>query len=379
MNQTTQKNARKNANNTIISNNDTGVEPEPPEKITKPFDPSLIRVKSKPMIIDALLKRMDHKELVLNPDFQRKAGLWTEEAQSQLIESLLIGVPLPAFYMDATNKNKWLVVDGLQRLFALKQFMIDKELNLTGLEFLQQLEGKNYNDMKRSMLRDIEETEIVVYLIEEGTPPEVKFNIFKRINTGGLPLSTQEIRHALYQGKATKFLKTLAGYKEFKQATDYCISDERMEDREFILRFSAFLLMDRSHLTQGLNYFLNETMVMLNQKTEVELNNIASQFKRAMWAAHQIFGNNAFRKPYHKRYHRNKINKALFDVFSVNFALRDEELELLIQKQKPLKMAFMKLMKNHAFESAISGSANDIHKVELRFSKIETLLKELLA
>jgi hypothetical protein len=331
------------------------------------------------MIIDALLKRMDHKELVLNPDFQRKAGLWTEEAQSQLIESLLIGVPLPAFYMDATNKNKWLVVDGLQRLFALKQFMIDKELNLTGLEFLQQLEGKNYNDMKRSMLRDIEETEIVVYLIEEGTPPEVKFNIFKRINTGGLPLSTQEIRHALYQGKATKFLKTLAGYKEFKQATDYCISDERMEDREFILRFSAFLLMDRSHLTQGLNYFLNETMVMLNQKTEVELNNIASQFKRAMWAAHQIFGNNAFRKPYHKRYHRNKINKALFDVFSVNFALRDEELELLIQKQKPLKMAFMKLMKNHAFESAISGSANDIHKVELRFSKIETLLKELLA
>jgi len=362
-----------------FTENGIDVEPEPPEKITKPFDPSLIRVKSKSMIIDTLLKRIEHEELELNPDFQRKAGLWTEEAQSKLIESLLIGVPLPAFYMDATNKNKWLVVDGLQRLFALKHFMIDKKLKLTGLEFLQQLEDKGYNDMKRSLLRDIEETEIIVYLIEEGTPPEVKFNVFKRINTGGLPLSTQEIRHALYQGKATEFLKELAGYKEFKQATDYRISDERMEEREFVLRFLAFLLTPRRNLTKGLNSFLNETMVILNQKPEAELKKIAKQFKRAMWAAHQIFDNDAFRKRFRKKDRRKPINKALFDVLSVNLALYDDELERIIQKRERLIELFMGLMNDSEFESTVSGGASDLKKVEYRFSAIENIFEELLA
>jgi hypothetical protein len=379
MSQTTQKNTMKEDNTTIIGKNGTDVEPEPPEKITKPFDPSLIRVKSKSMIIDTLLKRIQHEELELNPEFQRKAGLWTKEAQSQLIESLLIGVPLPAFYMDATNKNKWLVVDGLQRLFALKQFMIAKKLKLTGLEFLQELEEKSYDDMKRSLLRDIEETEIIVYLIEEGTPPEVKFNIFKRINTGGLPLSTQEIRHALYQGKATKLLAKLADSEEFKKATDNSISNERMEDREFVLRFLAFLLTDRSNLTKGLNHFLNETMVILNQKPEAELKKITKQFERAMWAAHQIFGNDAFRKRFRKQDRRKPINKALFDVFSVSLALYNDDLERIIQKRDRLIELFMELMRDSEFESTVSGGASDLKKVEDRFSAIKNIFEELLA
>src|SRR5262249_44885897 len=144
--------------------------------------------------------------------------------------------------MDATDDDKWIVVDGLQRLTSLKRFVLDKNLRLCGLEFLSQLKGKAYDELPRNFQRRIAETQVTVYLIEKGTPSDVKFNIFKRINTGGLPLSAQEIRHALNQGKVTKLLAQLANSAEFKKATDNSIRDDRMADREFVLRFLAFTI-----------------------------------------------------------------------------------------------------------------------------------------
>jgi hypothetical protein len=114
-------------------------------EITEPFDPARIRVDTKPMVISLLMDRIRNKEIDLTPGFQRKGGIWSTKAKSQLVESLLIRIPLPAFYMDGSDESKWLVVDGLQRLSTLRSFVIDRSLSLSGLEFLRECEGKKFD------------------------------------------------------------------------------------------------------------------------------------------------------------------------------------------------------------------------------------------
>jgi Protein of unknown function DUF262 len=380
------KEAEEFTDENVISypDNGTGIEVEDvdnEEIIIEPFDPTKIRVDTKPMTIDLLLSRIAHQELDLQPGFQRKAGIWSEGVQSRLIESILIRIPLPAFYMDATDEDKWLVVDGLQRLTTLKRFVLDKTLVLQGLEFLTQLNGKGYDALPRNLQRRIAETQVTVYLIEKGSPDEVKFNIFKRINTEGLPLSTQEIRHALNQGKAAQLLAELANSQEFQRAVDNGIRDDRMADRECVLRFLAFTITPYTKYDADFDGFLNRTMARLNKLSDQELDNLSCQFKRAMLAARDIFGRDAFRKRYQETAPRMPINKPLFESWSVNLShLTDDQLQVLKMRKDVLRKKFIDLMndRNLGFNEAISLSTGSKMKVQLRFSAIEQLIKEVL-
>ncbi|NJM59089.1 MAG: DUF262 domain-containing protein [Oscillatoriales cyanobacterium RU_3_3] len=344
------------------------------------YDPDEINIFTREPTIEQLLRRINEEALDLAPDFQRHANIWKDDAKSRLIESILIRIPLPAFYIDATNEDKWLVVDGLQRLSALKQFMSDKKLKLCGLEYLLNLEGKNYDEIGRRYQRRIEETQVTVYLIEKGTPPEVKYNIFKRINTGGLPMSPQEIRHALNPGKATKFLAKLATSNEFEQVTNLSDSRKmRMEDREFILGFLAFKLTSyKNYQSETRDLFLTKALSKLNNMSESELRSIENNFKKAMVAAWEIFAKNAFRKVSQNQKKKFPINKALFEVWSVNLSLlSDEQLDLLKQHKEQLIEKFRNYVdSDRDFLVSISQAAE---KIEYRFTIIEKIIQEVLA
>jgi len=346
--------------------------------ISKPFNPTLINILSKQMSVDTLIKRMREGEVDLSPDFQR-AEVWKPTAKSRLIESLLIRIPLPAFYMDATNEDRWLVVDGLQRLSTLRDFVLLNSMKLQNLEFLTQFHGLRYKELPRNYQRRIEETQVTVYLIEKGTPAAVKFNIFKRINTGGLPLSSQEIRHALNQGPVTSFLKQLASSREFLKATDSGVSDERMAARECVLRFLAFTVTPpESYKAADFDAFLSDAMASLNRMSDAQRKDIGDRLIRALRASHEIFGDAAFRKP--KRRIKSPVNKALFEVWTVAMDCQtDADLTLMKAARKKVLQSVIALMQSdNEFLNAISQGTGDIAKVRLRFNRFRSRVEEAL-
>jgi len=272
------------------------------------------------------------------------------------------------------------VVDGLQRLTALNRFCVTHQLRLRGLEFLSQFEEFSYEELPRGYQRRIQETQVTIFLIEQGTPPEVKFNIFKRINTGGLPLSAQEIRHALNQGPAAELIRELAMSEVFRRATDNGIRDDRMADRECVLRYLAFTLHPPTeYRTRDLDGFLNEAMGELGQMTQVRLRELAEQFYRAVDLAYHIFGSRAFRKQYPDVPRVCPINKALFETWSVNLAkLEDREACLLCERKGAVVRKFQELMLDAKFQDTISQGTGEVLKVGERFARIAKLISDVL-
>lgn len=348
-------------------------------QIVKPFDPTKIRVETQTKTIDNLVSRMEHGEIVLQPDFQR-GEVWQDAARSRLIESILIRIPLPAFYMDATEDDKWIVIDGQQRLSSIRRFVIENSLRLSKLEFLTELEGSTFDELPQNLKRRIRETNVTVYLVELGTPAEVKFNIFRRINTGGLPLSAQEIRHALNQGRATRLLKELAEGDAFLDATAHSVSSLRMADRECVLRFLAFVLNPAANYSAlEFDGFLSDVMGNLNKMDGTEIASLQRRFEIAMERAQQLFGRFAFRKRTSLDERRQPINKALFEAWSVNLdALNDRQMAVLEKRKDQLTSKFIELMNDPAFLNAVSQGTGDIKKVQMRFEEIGRIIAEAL-
>lgn len=312
------------------------------EKI-RPFDPSKINITMKPLTLDALLRRIAHEEIEFDTSFQRKAGLWNKRQKSQLIESIFLRIPLPAFYFDASDEEKWLIIDGLQRVTVLKEFVVEKTLKLQELEFFPELNGCNYDMLPRTFQRRIDETVINVYLVNPSTPENVKFNIFKRINTGGLALEPQEIRNALFQGQATRFLQECSKKECFINATGGSVKSERMMDREFVLRYVSFCYLDLNQYTGNIDEFLNEGMKYLNHINREQLEQIQKEFEFVMESAYKLLGKNSFRKICNDG-RRRPINKVIFESWCyVIRTLSETQIEKMSAKRNELQRQYMQI------------------------------------
>ncbi|MEM1172899.1 MAG: DUF262 domain-containing protein [Cyanobacteria bacterium P01_H01_bin.35] len=357
-------------------------EEEAYEKDNLIYNPEKINIITREPTIEQLVRRINEKALNLAPDFQRHSDIWKDDVKSRLIESIIIRIPLPAFYIDGTDEEQWLVVDGLQRLSALKQFIIksDNNLRLTGLEYLgNELDGKTYQELPRKYQRRIEETQVTVYLIAPGTPAKVKYNIFKRINTGGESLTPQEIRHALNPGKVLKLLFDISKFPEFTNVIKLGESRiKRMDDREFILGALAVILTSNSYKDYekyGREEFLDNAMKKINNLSDSEIERLENKFKNTMIVCQEIFGDEAFRKPKKKR--KFPVNKALFETWSFHIS------QLNAQKTKKLKAHKQELLDNFAkyvdqdqeFAKSISQAQD---KIEYRFETIEKIIKEVI-
>lgn len=352
--------------------------------ISQPFDPRDIKINTDRFSLDVLINRLREDEIDLSPAFQRMGGIWKDGNQSRLIESILIRLPLPAFYFDATDPDKWAVIDGLQRLTAIKRFVLEKNaksrLRLRNMEFLSELNGKVYDDLDKRLMREIREAQVTAYMIQPGTPTQLKFNIFKRINTGGVPLSAQEIRHALYQGRGMEMLKRLAVSNEFKGATNYSVSPMRMADQELVLRFIAFARIHYNEYgrSEDLDNFVNTALEELNKSDHVQIEVLERRFYRAMNSALRIFERRAFRKQFAAG-RVGPVSKALFEAWGNNLeVLSEDQIDLLVERRESLNGKFLELLRDSAFDRAISYSTGNHAAVQLRFGAIRRIIQEVL-
>jgi len=344
---------------------------------TIPYDPSAVKVNFKPYSIFQIIRKIRLNELDLQPEFQRRV-VWDKTRQSRLIESILMNIPLPAFYLDAMTINKWQVVDGLQRLSTLANFCWHNTLQLQNLEFYKELEGLTFEELSREQQSHIEDTHLNLYIIQPDVPEAVKFTIFYRINTGGVTLTPQEIRHCLFHGKASQFLKNLAELEKLKTVTRRGLSSKRMDDRESILRFFAFHLTPYTTYQDGdFDDWLGQTMQQINRMDDRALKALRELFFETMNKAQALFGAYAFRKLYALEGKKYPINKSLFEVWCV--ILSQYNKQLLIDHKMALLTGFIKIMnEDRDFEKAISRNTGSVRNVHKRFSTIEALLAEVV-
>lgn len=353
------------------------------QEIVEPFNPKDVDIISQPMVISNIIDQLKYGDIILDPDFQRHPDLWSPRQQSRLIESLIIRIPLPTFYFDGTDDDKLIVVDGLQRLYAIKRFMaldIDDtdRLVLTELEYLKEYEGRKFEELPPSIQRRIKTQSLTAYIIRPGTPDKVRTSIFTRINTGGLTLEPAEIKNSVYRGQAASLLKELAHSDEFVKATRNKIDSRRMLDCEFVNRFLAFYLLGVEQYSGNLEDYLNNVLIRLQKESESVIKKCRIDFLKAMKYAADIFGDIAFRKiNANERY--GKINKPLYDAVTVNLArLSVQDCERLLRNKDKLLLNYMKLLRNKKFVDIITSGTATISNVEGRYHAIYELFQEEL-
>jgi len=387
-----------------------GVEEENEE--FQPFDPEKISIDTKPITMDTCLRRLEQGTIILNPDFQRNE-VWTPEKKCRLIESLMLKIPIPMFYVSADEKGIFYVVDGLQRLSTIRSFVLGDEylktkkpelkgagFKLDDLEFWGKIYNNlNFNDLPINIQNRILETGFTFTIINPGTPEEVKRNIFKRINTGGEPLTPQEIRHALYIGESTKLLLKLSKMPEFTKATGNSVKSNRMMDRELILRFLAFTIRNYTNYPKNndMDTFLSDTMRIINImpglngkegakifKDDVlsdhvlvkEIPKLEEMFAKTMARAVEIFNEHTFRKSYPGK-RKTPINKALFEVWSVLLAkLNDLEYNNLKLNKETFLEKYKTKLEDNNINYTISRDSLKFLSVKDRYEKLSELLNE---
>lgn len=342
--------------------------------LAEPYDPTLIRVEPKMFSLRNILDMIDEGEVDLAPDFQR-LKVWSPRQKSRLIESVLLRIPLPAFYFASDSEGKLQVVDGVQRLSTIHQYVrSSSSFPLVDLEYLSGEIGKSkFSDLKGSVwAKRLNSTQIIANVIDPQTPIPVKFDIFKRINTGGTPLNSQEIRHCMSKDPSRSLLKRMTAMPEFVSATNGSLSKNvRMADREMVLRLIAFTLLGQGRYfhSPGLDSFLNEaTLTIDNNADQALIAQYEYHFKRAMVISKRIFGEYAFRKWPHGDSRRYPINRAIFEaVGSILMTNLDEALrpdEEIVENFRSLCSS------DYEFLSYVTQSTSSAISVAGRFAKL---------
>ena len=329
--------------------------------------------------VDGLVKRIRKGDIYI-PEFQR-GFVWDIKTASRFIESLLIGLPVPGIFLSKDQESKLIVIDGQQRLRTIQYFYdgkipihsdYDLEENTTdGKVFALKLDGndnsseesenkfnnKTYSTLSDEERRRLDDAIIPATIIKQDIPENDDssiYQIFERLNTGGIKLTSQEIRACIYHGEFNKLLIELNKNSQWQdifngKTTSNFRPDPRMKDQELILRFLALHCASIDYdgdnektitYRKPMKSFLNEFMKQNRQINNIKKEQIINIFNHSIETIHNSIGLRAFRP-------KKGLNAAVLDAVLVGISRRLER--GLINKLDQVKLEYNNLLKNQSF------------------------------
>lgn len=364
------------------------VENDEEEENEQPFDAEKIRVDQQMLSVKYMLELMEQNLIELNPGYQRRRVWKDNKRKSLLIESLMLRIPIPAFYFYENEDGQYQVIDGQQRLTTIKEF-VKGEFRLSGLEYL----GKDYNkkrfkDLDTKYIQRIYRTQIAVNILDARSPKNVIYDIFRRVNTGGINLNPQEMRNAICKQEVRDFLVKSTRNDNYIMATRGRVKDDRMDSQELVLRFYAFykaynyeknvLYYDYPNIAS----MLDDAIESLNTMNAERREELFQKFDLAMKRSYKAFGKYAFSKIQREgsgvKRNMDYINKSLFSAFSVLLLNPDFDSVNIKAYQEKLLLKLADALEDHYYTNSITIGTGDKRNVYANFAYSRKVLEECL-
>lgn len=320
--------------------------------------------------VSTINEYINNQHIVI-PNFQR-GYVWNRTQASRLIESLIIQCPIPVVYLSQNADETLSVIDGNQRLTSISLFLNDG-FPLTGLATYPELDGLTFTELDPRFQRHIINRTIRCIAILKETHPQIKFDVFERLNTGSVKLNPQELRHGIYNGTLMTKVEELAKGSLFKKLTSTS-NDNRMKGDELVLRY--FALLDRLNIYEKpMTVFLNKYAEDNRQMPEAAVNNLANNFEANLNKCHFLYGDFSF-KTFDGNRKRLKANTALYEAQMLSMNTLNPTLEQIDAVNKDDVIDRLEtLLSNEEFYSTITKATTDKNVVIKRVTDYSNFIQ----
>lgn len=322
--------------------------------VTQPYD----------LAIDAIVSQVKSQILFLRPlsarpKFQRQY-VWSDGLASRLVESVLLNVPIPPCYLSENDENELDVIDGQQRIYSLYRFM-ENQYALRDLEALPELNGKRFFELPSKEQRKMRTHTLRCVVITNESHPEIKFDVFERLNTSTMPLNAQELRNCVSRGSLNDLLADLSFDDRWLAIRGRKTPDKRLADEEMILRFFSFQIQKREDYKTPLKQWLNDAARQGRRLPEQRIAELEEKWQNAITTSLTWFSpTTCFRRP-----GARAINRALFDL--IMFTASQVDAGTAKTKSAAFGTKYLELLNNDEFTDLISRSVDHKKRTERRF------------
>ena len=347
-----------------------------------------VRTEKQDVPVETLVSWVNRGKLNLQPDFQRNF-VWNSGKASRLVESLLLAIPIPVIYVSEELNRTYSVVDGQQRLtsicsFVNGQFPSGQNFKLSGLQVLTDLNRKAFGDMPLELQEEILNFTLRLIIIEKDSDPDVKFEVFERLNLGAEKLNDQEVRNCVYRGNYNELLRMLSQNESLLKILQSKEPHTRMADRQLILRFFAMWRNTHHNYKGPTKRFLNTEMELHRHLNDEALEEMRDVFEKSIEMTYAVFQERAFRRYYpgntynpNGSWEKTRLNVALWDTILYTFSYYDRAEILPIADH--IREEFLDMIVNDKkFVECISTSTDKVERIQYRANTWRDRLQQLI-